>query len=112
MKAFWEFLRAVISDERIPKRDKQLSAAMLLLVISPLDFIPDWIPVLGQLDDLVLLSLLADYATNHLAREIWLSHWPFSLKSFTAPLRFLQFLALPAPRSLRKKLWQYEPPIF
>ena len=111
MKAMGKFLRAVAQDERIPKRDKWLALFMLFLVISPLDLIPDWIPVLGQLDDLAYLSLLADYATNHLAREIWLTHWPFSLKAFTLPLRFLQLLALPAPRALRRKLWRYRPPV-
>lgn len=111
MKALWEFLRAMAHDARIPKRDKLLASLLLLLVVSPVDLIPDWIPLLGQLDDLAYLALLADYATNHLAREIWLSHWPFSLKSFTTHLRFVQFLALPAPRSLRKKLWRYRPPV-
>ncbi len=111
MRAFWEFLRAVARDARIPKRDKLLASLLLLLVVSPLDLIPDWLPVLGQLDDLAYLALLADFAANHLAREIWLSHWPFSLKAFALPLRFLQLLAIPAPRALRRKLWRYRPPV-
>ena len=39
-------------EPRVPRLLKALPILTLLYVISPLDFVPDFIPVLGQLDDL------------------------------------------------------------
>lgn len=43
-------------DERVPLYPKLVLGLALLYVLSPLDFIPDWIPGLGQLDDLAALA--------------------------------------------------------
>ncbi len=43
-------------DRRVPLYPKLVLGLALLYVLSPLDFIPDWIPVLGQLDDLAALA--------------------------------------------------------
>lgn len=50
---------ALFRDERVPIVAKIIPVAALVYVISPLDVIPDVIPVLGQLDDLgiVLMAL-------------------------------------------------------
>ena len=42
-------------DPRTPKAAKWLAAGSLAYAISPIDLIPDFIPVLGQLDDLLLV---------------------------------------------------------
>jgi uncharacterized membrane protein YkvA (DUF1232 family) len=44
-------------DPRTPWYVKTLVAAVVAYAVSPIDLIPDFIPVLGQLDDLVLLPL-------------------------------------------------------
>lgn len=43
------------NDPRVPKRAKWLAAAAIAYLASPIDLIPDFIPVLGQLDDLVIV---------------------------------------------------------
>ncbi|RYZ75821.1 MAG: DUF1232 domain-containing protein, partial [Proteobacteria bacterium] len=40
-----QFVRNVAEDTRIPDRDKKVILAMLALIISPFDIIPDWIPI-------------------------------------------------------------------
>ena len=57
-KTMGKFLKDVSEDARIPERDKKVLLAMVVLVISPFDIIPDWIPVFGQLDDLVIIALI------------------------------------------------------
>jgi uncharacterized membrane protein YkvA (DUF1232 family) len=52
-KRAWPLLR----DERVPSGLKILTGALALLIISPLDVFGD-VPILGLLDDAVLLSLL------------------------------------------------------
>lgn len=44
-------------DPRTPLVAKVLAAALVAYALSPIDLIPDFIPVIGLLDDLVLLPL-------------------------------------------------------
>ena len=47
----------MVRDERVPMAAKMILPAMILYLAMPLDLIPDFIPVLGQLDDLLLIAL-------------------------------------------------------
>lgn len=47
-----------LHDKRTPLIAKLLAALTVVYVLSPLDLIPDFIPVLGLLDDLILMPLL------------------------------------------------------
>ena len=44
-------------DPRVPWHAKALAAAIAAYALSPIDLIPDFIPVLGLLDELILLPL-------------------------------------------------------
>jgi len=44
-------------DPRVPWYAKALAAGVVAYALSPIDLIPDFIPVLGYLDELVLLPL-------------------------------------------------------
>lgn len=55
-------LRRLLLDERVPLWQKAIPVAAALYLVSPLDLIPDVLPVIGQLDDLaVLLALVAEH---------------------------------------------------
>jgi len=45
----------LVRDPRVPTAAKLLFGATVLYMLSPIDIVPDWIPVLGQADDLVVL---------------------------------------------------------
>jgi uncharacterized membrane protein YkvA (DUF1232 family) len=47
----------LIRDERVPFWTKLVPIGLVLYILSPIDLIPDVIPVLGQVDDLALLML-------------------------------------------------------
>lgn len=101
------FLVNTANDERIPARDKKILLAMIALMISPFDIIPDWIPIFGLLDDLIILSIIMDYFFTVLDSRILLSHYPWDMKSFArlrAIARTLQFFV---PRFVKKRLWSY-----
>jgi uncharacterized membrane protein YkvA (DUF1232 family) len=50
-------LHLAARDPRVPFAPKLVAAAVVAYALSPIDLIPDFIPVLGLLDDLVLLPL-------------------------------------------------------
>lgn len=62
-------------DARVPRRDKWVLAAVAVYMLSPVDLVPDVIPVLGQLDDLGLaiwaLRRLLQSAGPDVVRELW-----------------------------------------
>lgn len=106
------FLKNVANDERIPPGDKKILLVMIGLVISPFDIIPDWIPVIGVLDDAVILAIVLDYLFNHLDEEILLSHYPWDMKSFVRVRRIARVVALMTPGWVKNKIWSYKPSIY
>lgn len=53
LRLTWRLLR----DPRVPLYVKAIPFLPLIYIISPLDFLPDFIPVIGQLDDVTILIL-------------------------------------------------------
>ncbi len=88
LKSDLALLALAAHDPRVPKRAKWAAIITLAYGLSPIDLIPDFIPVLGYLDDLILLPF-----------GIWLS-----LRLIPAPLRDeLRQAALNAPLLAKSK---------
>ncbi|MGW8161897.1 MAG: YkvA family protein [Desulfobulbales bacterium] len=56
---------AVFLSKNTPWYVKFILGAGLLYVLSPYDLIPEWIPVLGIMDDLALAALLIAWASGY-----------------------------------------------
>jgi uncharacterized membrane protein YkvA (DUF1232 family) len=65
----------LLRDPRLPRRDKLLVAALLPYLLSPIDLIPDFIPVAGQLDDAVIVALVLRRVVRS-RPELVEEHWP------------------------------------
>src|SRR3990172_6773510 len=52
------FMKLTVTDPRVPRWVKLLPFAMGLYLASPIDLIPDFLPVLGYLDDVALVLLV------------------------------------------------------
>ncbi len=101
------FLTETAKDERIPERDKKVLLVLIALILSPVDLIPDWIPFVGVLDDIVLLSLVLDYFFDVLDQNILLSHYPWGMKSFSRLKRVAKFTSFFVPSFIKNNLWKY-----
>ena len=65
--ALWVLFR----HPQTPWPPKAVAVAVLAYVVSPIDLIPDFIPILGQLDDLLLLPLGVALAVKLTPPALW-----------------------------------------
>ena len=101
------FLKDVAEDQRIPMVDKKIILVLIGLTISPIDFIPDWIPFYGLIDDLLMLALVMDYFFNVIDQSILLSHYPWGMKSFARIKRIAGIFSFFVPNFIADNLWKY-----
>ena len=69
-------VRRLRKDPRVPRRAKAAVLLAGLWVASPIDLVPEFLPVIGPLDDLVVVALALRYAALRVPREVLLAAWP------------------------------------
>jgi uncharacterized membrane protein YkvA (DUF1232 family) len=67
--------RDLIRDPRVPRGSKVLLVIAAAWVASPIDLIPEFIPVLGPLDDAVVAALVLRHVLRRAGREVVVEHW-------------------------------------
>lgn len=68
--------RRLRRDPRVPRRAKVVVALAGVWVLSPIDLIPELLPVIGPLDDVVVVALAFRYAARRVPRDVLLDAWP------------------------------------
>ncbi len=71
-------LVSLAGDRDVPTAAKVVLAGLAVYLASPVDLIPDFIPWLGYLDDLILAAIVVDGVVNFIDRPILLRYWPGS----------------------------------
>lgn len=78
-----EFLPACVTTARrlrrspaVPRRAKIALLVAVVWVVSPIDLLPEFLPVIGPLDDVVAVVLLLRYAARSIPREDLVAAWP------------------------------------
>jgi len=69
-------VRRLRKDPRVPRRAKIAIIVAGIWVASPIDLIPEFIPVIGPLDDIVVVALALRYAGRQVPRELLVEAWP------------------------------------
>lgn len=100
------FAKALSGDPRIPARDKAVLAGMLALLVSPFDIIPDFIPVLGQLDDAMIAILMLDYICNRVPDDVLRDHFPWDPAKLLAWRKRVGFFTGLVPHWAKQKIWR------
>lgn len=68
--------RRLRKDPRVPRRVKVAVGFAGLWVLSPIDLIPEFLPVIGPLDDIVVVALALRYAARRIPPEALVEAWP------------------------------------
>ncbi|MCM0621084.1 YkvA family protein [Nocardioides bruguierae] len=83
LKQVAEFLPACVTTARrlrrhpdVPRRAKVALGVAVVWVLSPIDLLPEFLPVIGPLDDVVAVVLLLRYAARSIPRPVLLEAWP------------------------------------
>jgi uncharacterized membrane protein YkvA (DUF1232 family) len=67
--------RRLLTDERPARRTKLAIALMVGYLAMPFDLVPDFIPIVGQLDDVLLVIVVLGYVVRrsgeNVVRELW-----------------------------------------
>jgi uncharacterized membrane protein YkvA (DUF1232 family) len=80
-------LRRLLADAQLPRRSKLVLLALVAYLSMPLDLVPDFVPVAGQLDDVIVAALALRYALRAGGPELIREHWPGPEASLRAVLR-------------------------
>jgi uncharacterized membrane protein YkvA (DUF1232 family) len=77
----------LMADDRVPRRRKLLLAGLIGYLALPFDLVPDFIPVAGQLDDVLVVGLVLRGFLRSSGEELVRQHWPGPEQSLRVVLR-------------------------
>ncbi|HEV2641142.1 MAG TPA: YkvA family protein [Candidatus Elarobacter sp.] len=103
---FLRLLYGLMTDPRVAPVDKLLVGGAIVYVIMPIDLIPDFIPIIGEVDDVFVLVLALRRLLRNAGRPVLLDHWmgdPADLRDLNLQ-RVLAAAAFFLPRRIRRRL--------
>ena len=80
-------LKRLASDGSLPIGVRIWLGVLLVYLISPIDLIPDFIPVLGYADDALVVAIALRFATRRAGSDSITKHWPGTPAGLAAVLR-------------------------
>jgi uncharacterized membrane protein YkvA (DUF1232 family) len=106
LPAYLRLLGGLLMDRRVNAIDKLLVAGAIAYIAMPIDLIPDFIPFMGEVDDVFLLVIALQRLVANAGRPVLLAHWSGAMEDL-ADLNLKEALAAAAfflPRNIRRKL--------
>ena len=67
--------RGLLGDREVPARCKLALGALVLYLASPIDLVPDFVPVIGVLDDAIIVALTLRWIVREAGPERVQRHW-------------------------------------
>src|SRR5690606_14853298 len=74
LPSFVKLLLRLYRDPRVSRVDKGIVLATLAYLVMPYESVPDWFPILGQIDDIYHLALALVRLLNHAGIDVLLDH--------------------------------------
>lgn len=67
--------RGLLRDPRVPRRAKLWLVFAVAWIASPIDLVPEFVPIAGPLDDAIVAALVLRHLLRSTPREVLLEHW-------------------------------------
>jgi uncharacterized membrane protein YkvA (DUF1232 family) len=83
-------VRRLVADRSIPRRTRWLVWALLAYLVSPIDVIPDFVPVLGYADDAIITSLVLRHVIRRAGTAKVAENWPGTQEGLVVLQRLLR----------------------
>ena len=106
LPAYLRLLGGLLTDRRVSAVDKLLVAGAMAYIAMPIDLIPDFIPFIGEVDDVFILILALQRLIGNAGRNVLLSHWTGAVDDLN-DLNLRQALSAASfflPRGIRRRL--------
>src|SRR5262245_35992605 len=98
-------IASLIADREVPVAAKVALAAVAVYLASPIDLIPDFIPLVGVIDDLLLAAIVVDGLLNYLDRAFVLKYWPGDVASLDAVASVARKLSRWVPARVKARIF-------
>ena len=83
----FKLFKGLARDPRVPRGSKWLLVVGAAWVASPIDLIPEFIPILGPLDDAVVAALILRHLLRKTGQDVVAEHWRGDPATLTRLLR-------------------------
>ncbi len=104
--SYLRLMAGLVTDSRVPALDKILLGVAIAYVVSPIDLIPDFIPFLGQVDDVFVLVLAVRRLITNAGMRVVRDHWDGAIEDLhpSALQEVIVAAAFFLPRGIRRRL--------
>ena len=92
------------TDPRVPVKAKLALPAVIVYVVSPIDFVPDFIPFAGQVDDVYLVIITLRWIMKVAGEEVVYECWPGDRRTLDFILNALDAVLFFLPKRVKGKL--------
>jgi len=106
MRKLFDFIRDIKDDERIPVQNRLMLGGLLIYLLTPVDIIPDWIPILGWIDDAFVTVIVLDYIFNSADSELILEHYPWNKRGFRSMKNYVARMSWMVPPTVKRILFR------
>lgn len=101
--------RGLATDTRVPRRNKLIFAGVGAYLVMPVDLIPDWLPGIGRLDDLIMLCVALDSMLNHVPKSVLDDYWQGDQRVLDAIRSIVSTAVEFVPPQMLRTLYPTEP---
>ena len=82
--------RNLLRDPRTPRSHKVALGVLIVWIVSPIDLLPEFLPGIGPLDDIVVAAVILGWVGRHAGPDRLRELWPGSPEGFALVARLLR----------------------
>jgi len=98
-------IASLLADPGVPSAAKVALGALAVYLASPVDLIPDFIPLVGYVDDVLLAAVVLDGILTYVDRSTLLKYWPWSAASLDTTAALAKRLSRWVPARLKARIF-------